>query len=300
MDIFNNFNIRLKKDDLRLNRIALIVVAVSFPIVGIIINRIAPEIYDPLYLRLIIALLTVGVFTGTFFEKIKKKYRIYFDTLLVTIVIWTDFIAFMNNFSFQTSLIYIAAISIVSFALTSYKEVALFSVISLIITILFLLSSNIPTVDIFSFIVSIIFIQFVAFIVIRSKNNSEKKLKESEEKLQAIIRSSPDGIGISDINGNIEFVAPQTQALWGYNSEEFIGKHIYEVIDEKSHATVTNMIEELLKGNNLGALEYDMIRKDGSHFICEANCSLLYNNKNQPEGVVLYNETLQKGKKQKN
>lgn len=119
-----------------------------------------------------------------------------------------------------------------------------------------------------------------------SSKKREEALKESEDRLTAVVNASPDGIGISDLNGIIEFVSPETIAMWGYSKEEFIGKHIHEFIHEKSHGTVDHMIGELLKGNNLGTLEYDMVRKDGTIFICEANCSLLYDKNNNPEKVL--------------
>lgn len=115
---------------------------------------------------------------------------------------------------------------------------------------------------------------------------AEKALQTSEEKLRAILEASPDGIGISSIDGIIEFVSPQTQVMWGYSKKEFLGKKIFEVMTESSKANLKNTITELLKTNNLGAIEYEMVKKDGGHFICEVNCSLLYGTNQQPSSVL--------------
>ncbi len=125
----------------------------------------------------------------------------------------------------------------------------------------------------------------------------KKKSKENEDKFNAVANASPDGIGISDLEGIIEFAAPQTIAMWGYTKEEFSGKLIYDVIHDNSHVRATNMINELLKGNNLGAIEYDMVRKDGSIFICEVNCSLLYDENNKPEKVLYIQRDITNRKK---
>lgn len=111
-------------------------------------------------------------------------------------------------------------------------------------------------------------------------------LKASEEKLRNILELSPDGIGISNLEGIISFVSDKTILMWGYTKEEFLGKHIIEVIDASSHETLSSMMIELLKGNNLGAMDYQMVRKDGSHFICEVNCSLIFDIENKPVNVL--------------
>lgn len=115
---------------------------------------------------------------------------------------------------------------------------------------------------------------------------AEKDLKASEEKIRAIMEASPDGIGISSLDGIIEFVTLETQLMWGYSKDEFLGKHIFEVMTERAKAMVENTITELLKGNNLGAIEYEMVKTDGSHFICEVNCKLLYDTNQQPSSVL--------------
>jgi PAS domain S-box-containing protein len=111
-------------------------------------------------------------------------------------------------------------------------------------------------------------------------------LKNKAEKLRTILELSPDGISISDLEGTITFVSDKTMSMWGYTKKEFLGKPIFDVIDVSSHETVTNMIAQLLKGNSVGAVVYNMVRKDGSHFICEANSSLIYDIDNKPTHIL--------------
>lgn len=111
-------------------------------------------------------------------------------------------------------------------------------------------------------------------------------LQASEEKLKTILELSPDGIGMSTLDGIITFVSAKTEAMWGYSKAEFIGLHVYQVLDISSHETLSNIIAELLKGHQLGIIEHDCVRKDGSHFICEVNCSLIYDIENKPVSVL--------------
>ena len=115
---------------------------------------------------------------------------------------------------------------------------------------------------------------------------AQKLLQNSEEKLRAIFEVSPDGIGMSSMDGIIQFVSPQTIAMWGYSKEEFIGMPIFNVLKSSAYDKVSNTITELLKGNALGALEYEAVRKDGSHFMAEVNCSLIYDANKNPLSVL--------------
>jgi len=111
-------------------------------------------------------------------------------------------------------------------------------------------------------------------------------LQANEEKLRNILELSPDSICMSTLDGIIEFVSDKTIAMWGYTKSEFLGKHIFEALDVSSHDLVTNTITELLKGNNLGAIVYDMVRKDSSHFMCEVNCSLICDIEHKPVSIL--------------
>ncbi|MEY3881672.1 MAG: hypothetical protein RIQ94_2468, partial [Pseudomonadota bacterium] len=116
--------------------------------------------------------------------------------------------------------------------------------------------------------------------------HAQKALQSSEEKLRAIFEVSPDGIGISSMDGIIQFVSPQTIAMWGYTKEEFIGMHIFTALDVSAHDKVSNTIIELVNENALGALEYEAVRKDGSHFMVEVNCSLICDTNKNPLSVI--------------
>ena len=106
------------------------------------------------------------------------------------------------------------------------------------------------------------------------------------EKLRTILELSPDGIGMTDLDGIITFVSVKTMKLWGYTKQEFLGKHIFDVIDVSSHQALSNMIAALLKGISFGPIDYDMVRKDGSHFMCEVNCSLIYDIEKKPVNII--------------
>ena len=51
-------------------------------------------------------------------------------------------------------------------------------------------------------------------------SQSEKALRESEEKLKTIIETSPDGIATSTLDGKIQFVTEKLVSIFGYASTD--------------------------------------------------------------------------------
>ncbi|MBU4438309.1 MAG: GAF domain-containing protein, partial [Firmicutes bacterium] len=107
---------------------------------------------------------------------------------------------------------------------------------------------------------------------VTESKKAEEALRASEEKLQTIIETSPDGIAISTMDGMVEFVTAQTVSMWGYDSaDELIGRNIMEFVHESYHEKAIYFITEMINGHLTGAAEYLMVRKDGSQFFCETN-----------------------------
>ncbi|NTW23679.1 MAG: PAS domain S-box protein, partial [Lentimicrobium sp.] len=115
----------------------------------------------------------------------------------------------------------------------------------------------------------------------------QEAIRESEEKLSAIIATSPDGIAITSLDGTIQSVSPQIASMWHLDSaDEMIGRNIMEFLHPDYHDKAVYYITEMLKGNLTGANEYLMIRKDSSSFFIEANANILRNSANEPIGIL--------------
>ncbi|MBX5329244.1 PAS domain S-box protein [Candidatus Bathyarchaeota archaeon A05DMB-5] len=106
---------------------------------------------------------------------------------------------------------------------------------------------------------------------ITERKKMEERLRESEERLRALIEYAPDAIYINDLNGKILEGNKQAEILTGYKKEELIGKNMLEagLLPEKYVPKAINAVQKNLRGQRTGPDEFELIRKDGSRVFVE-------------------------------
>ena len=115
----------------------------------------------------------------------------------------------------------------------------------------------------------------------------DQKLRASEAKLKTIIETSPDGIVICGLDGNLQFVTAQTVSILGYeSSDELIGKNAMDFMHPSFREKAQQFMTKIVEGEIKGTLEYLTIRKDNSTMYVEANASILKDSKNSPIGII--------------
>ena len=111
-------------------------------------------------------------------------------------------------------------------------------------------------------------------------------LAEREKLWRTIINTSPDGITIASLDGVILQVSSRVSTMFGYESvDEIIGSNIFDFFDPAWHARANIMIGELVKGAHTGAVEFLMIRKDGSTLFIEINAEILRDDNGNPRAL---------------
>ncbi|MFH1576470.1 MAG: PAS domain S-box protein [Candidatus Margulisiibacteriota bacterium] len=114
-----------------------------------------------------------------------------------------------------------------------------------------------------------------------------EKLKESEERFKSLVKTSPDAVTVSDLEGKITEVSKQTLTLHGYSSEkEIIGKSAFELIAAEDHEKALANLQRTLKEGIITNQEYTLVRKDGSRFIGELNASVIRDSSGQPKAFI--------------
>ncbi len=131
--------------------------------------------------------------------------------------------------------------------------------------------------------------------VIHSRNITERKrveaeLQQSNERLEAIISASPDGIGIINLEGEIGFISDTMLEMFGYPAEQkddLIGKYIFEFIDPSNINLVIDSIRKLIAGEIGGSLrQYKVIKKDKTRFTVELNSAVLLDSNGVPARIL--------------
>jgi PAS domain S-box-containing protein len=111
----------------------------------------------------------------------------------------------------------------------------------------------------------------------------KKALHESEEHYRSLVKTNPDSIIKTDIEGNVVYVSPQTLHLHGYTSEEeLIGKHALEFFAPHERERITENMRKTLKTGFTSNQEYDLLKKDGSIFIGELNTAVIQDMDQKP------------------
>ena len=106
----------------------------------------------------------------------------------------------------------------------------------------------------------------------------EKRLRESEEKFRVISSAAYDAIIMLDNEGNVSYWNKAAEKIFGYKSEEIIGKNLHKIIVPKDFYIPYKKGFEKFKSTGEGAavgrtLELPALRKDGTEFSAELSLS---------------------------
>jgi PAS domain S-box-containing protein len=122
---------------------------------------------------------------------------------------------------------------------------------------------------------------------------SEEALRESEEKLRAIVSSSPDAISVVELNGAILDCNQAFLRLHGYSSkDELIGKDGFKIICEKDRAKARAVVRQLVEQGHAEILRLRLMKKDGQEFTGELSGSLIHDSFGRPTTIVVVTKDL--------
>ncbi|MDG6222017.1 MAG: PAS domain S-box protein [Candidatus Bathyarchaeota archaeon] len=109
-----------------------------------------------------------------------------------------------------------------------------------------------------------------------SQRKAEKKVWDREERLRAIIASSPDMMIVSDRNGYITDCNREALKLFDVSSkDDIIGNHFQTLVAEGQHNIFENIRENLLKNGFINKIESKLMTKSGSELFVEFSANLL-------------------------
>ncbi|MDD5167699.1 MAG: PAS domain S-box protein [Syntrophales bacterium] len=123
---------------------------------------------------------------------------------------------------------------------------------------------------------------------ITERKGAEEALQQSNQKLEAIISASPDGIGVISLDGKLQLISDKLAEMYGYSIEqkdEMIGKSALDFTDPSHHERMRDNIRKLLAGEK-NLTEYLAIKKDQSRFYIDVNSTVLRDASGNPASIL--------------
>jgi PAS domain S-box-containing protein len=106
-----------------------------------------------------------------------------------------------------------------------------------------------------------------------SSREREKSLRDSLKKYETIINDIEDGVGETDLRGNLLFANDAGCRIWGYSREEIVGSNYKSYIDEEGAKFIREAYNKVYKTGLPNRFIHEIIRKDGLRRIVEDSVS---------------------------
>jgi PAS domain S-box-containing protein len=112
-----------------------------------------------------------------------------------------------------------------------------------------------------------------------------ESIKESKEKYKELVNLLPQIVFETDRDGNITFANYQAFGMLGYTKNDFDkGMNVLEIVAPHDRDRTKESIQRVLRGEELGSMEYSIQKKDGSTLpVLVYSTPVMHNNK--PVGV---------------
>jgi len=117
------------------------------------------------------------------------------------------------------------------------------------------------------------------------RKQAKEALRDSEEKYRTILESIDEIYFEVDISGNFTFFNNSLPKSLGYSKDELMGMNNRDYMTPESSKKIFNLFNQIYKtGNPIKKVDYEIIRKDGSHGIHEMFASMIKDKSGQPIG----------------
>jgi len=107
---------------------------------------------------------------------------------------------------------------------------------------------------------------------------NERAQQESEALLRTYFENAPDGIYLSDMEGNFLYGNRKSEEITGYSRNELIGKNYFELnlLSERCLVKAVQLFQASLEGKSTGPDELELINKEGRPVPIEINTAVIH------------------------
>ncbi len=121
----------------------------------------------------------------------------------------------------------------------------------------------------------------------RPRKGIEERVQESEALYSALIRTSPDSIILSDLEGTILMANDRSAELYAYpTADEMIGQQVLQLVSPDDLPRVILGIQRVIEQGSVRDREYTLQRLDGSLFPAEISASVVRDTDGKPQAII--------------
>lgn len=128
---------------------------------------------------------------------------------------------------------------------------------------------------------------FLSMVDITDRKIAQLALKESEELYHSLLKTSPDGIIITDLEGRITEASDIALDLSGNKSLNIQGMHFLQFIPKKSRRTLVKILSIMQNEGMVHNLEIILNRIDNTEFTGEISSSQIKRNNGEINGYMV-------------
>ncbi len=115
----------------------------------------------------------------------------------------------------------------------------------------------------------------------------EEERRQSVELYRSLVETSPDGIVLMDLKGNILMSNNHVATLFGFNHpDETIGQNVINFVSPDNRWEFKTETYHLLNNQNIRNKEYILIKKNKETFPAELSASIIYDYSKKPKALV--------------
>ncbi|MFI5165347.1 MAG: PAS domain S-box protein [Thermoanaerobaculales bacterium] len=117
------------------------------------------------------------------------------------------------------------------------------------------------------------------------RKRAEEALRHSEERYRTILQTIVEGYFEVDVRGNMTFCNDSMAKLLGYTREDLMGLNNRAYMDEDNAKRVYQAFNQVYRtGAPAKALEWELIRRDGTRIVVENSVAPLHDDEGRPAG----------------